>query len=122
VDTALVSYLEAHQGNARYLFATTSSNSAAPYILATGKPVMALGGFSGNDPILTVSQLQRLVASGQVRYFLLAGGGSGGQGGGSANSALTQWVTNSCAAVSPSAYNGASGSTAGGSLYVCGAP
>ncbi|HEY7975321.1 MAG TPA: hypothetical protein VID72_08270, partial [Ktedonobacterales bacterium] len=68
------------------------------------------------------SQLQRLVASGQVRYFLLAGGGSGGQGGGSANSALTQWVTNSCAAVSSSAYSGASGSTAGDSLYVCGAP
>ena len=90
----LVAYLEAHQGSAKYLFATLSSQTAAPYIIATGKPVMTLGGFTGSDQILTLSQLQTLVRAGQVRYFLLAGGGAGfgGGGAGSSNSQLVQWI------------------------------
>ncbi|HEX8994764.1 MAG TPA: glycosyltransferase family 39 protein [Ktedonobacterales bacterium] len=122
VNSALVRYLEAHQGSARYLLAVTNANSAAPYILATGKPVMALGGFLGSDPILTLSQLKSLVASWQVRYFLLSGGGFGGPGGGSSNSTLTQWVTSACTVVPASAYSGSSSATSagGGQLYVCG--
>ena len=71
VDTALVSYLEAHQGSTKYLVAVSSANQASSIILATNKPVMALGGFSGSDPILTTSQLAALVANNTVRYFLL---------------------------------------------------
>jgi hypothetical protein len=111
-NSALIAYLEAHQGTAKYLVATMSANQAAPLILATGKAVMALGGFTGSDPILTVTQLQALVRSGQVRYFLLGGGGFGGPGGGANNSALTAWVQANCQAVSASAA-GTSG------LYVC---
>ena len=92
MNGALLSYLEAQQGSAKYLFATMSSMTAAPYIIETGKAVMALGGFSGSDEILTVSQLQTLVSEGQVHYFLLSGGGPGGAGGGSGNAALAQWV------------------------------
>ena len=93
-DSQLVAYLEAHQGSAKYLFATLSSQTAAPYIIATGKPVMTLGGVTGSDQILTLSQLQTLVRAGQVRYFLLAGGGAGfgGGGAGSGNSQLAQWI------------------------------
>ena len=90
VNTQLLRYLEQHQGSAKYLVATTSAGSAESYILATGKPVMALGGFTGNDPILTVKQLATLVKQGTVRYFLVNGGGMGGPGGG--NSALTTWI------------------------------
>jgi hypothetical protein len=115
-NSALIAYLEANQGTAKYLVATMSANQAAPIILATSKPVMALGGFTGSDPILTVAQLRSLVQSGQVRYFLLGGGGFGGGPGGrdANNSALTAWVTANCTAVSASA-SGASG------LYVCAA-
>ncbi len=77
VNSDLIAYLEAHAMAGSYLFATTSSMTASPYIIATGKPVMALGGFSGSDPILTVAQLRALVANGTVRYFLLGGGGAG---------------------------------------------
>ncbi len=91
VNSTLLSYLEAHQGSAKYLFATMSSMTAAPYIIETGKAVMALGGFSGSDQILTVSQLQALIRGGQVHYFVLSGG-FGGVGGVSGNLALVSWV------------------------------
>jgi len=70
-NTKLVSYLEANQGNTKYLVAVPSSMSADSIILATNKPVMAMGGFSGSDPILTTNQLASLVAQGTVRFFLL---------------------------------------------------
>jgi 4-amino-4-deoxy-L-arabinose transferase-like glycosyltransferase len=125
VNSDLIAYLEAHQTAGSFLFATTSSMTASPYIIATGKPVMALGGFSGSDPILTVAQLQALVANGTVRYFLLGGGGGGGGfgGGPSGSSSATSWVTNSCSAVSSSEWSG-SGSASNGQglglqLYDC---
>jgi 4-amino-4-deoxy-L-arabinose transferase-like glycosyltransferase len=91
VDTELITYLEAHKGNAKYLVAVVSSNEADSIILETNQPVMALGGFSGSDPILTTSQLAALVKSGAVRYFLLNGTGGGGPGG-SSQSTLITWI------------------------------
>src|SRR5260370_41363543 len=60
IDQALVSYLEATQGNATYLVATPSSMTADGIILATNKPVMALGAFVGSTPILTKEQFAEL--------------------------------------------------------------
>jgi 4-amino-4-deoxy-L-arabinose transferase-like glycosyltransferase len=68
----------------------TNSNEADAIILATNKPVMALGGFTGSDPILTTSKLAALVKSGTVKFFLLNSFGGGGPGGG--QSALTTWI------------------------------
>jgi hypothetical protein len=141
VDTGLIRYLEAHQGYAKYLVATASSMNASSIIIATGKPVMALGGFSGNDQILTVQQLARLVANGTVHYFLLQSGGPagapsgstlrelpaairaqierggafGGFGGRSSNSALVQWVIRHGTVVPASRYETSATSTTGGS-------
>jgi 4-amino-4-deoxy-L-arabinose transferase-like glycosyltransferase len=121
VDSQLVAYLESHQGKAKYLFATSSSQTAAPYIIVTGRPVMALGGFSGSDPILSLTQLQALIRQGQVRYFYLGFGGSGasreGLSGGvnSGNAELVRWVESNCASISASSYGGSGAST----LYLC---
>src|SRR5579885_2713319 len=71
VDQKLVSYLESHRGHARFLVATLTAMQAAPIILDTGQPVMALGGFMGRDPILTPNALAQEVERGQVRFFLL---------------------------------------------------
>jgi 4-amino-4-deoxy-L-arabinose transferase-like glycosyltransferase len=90
-DAALIRYLEANQGTAKYLVAVPSSRGTDALILATNKPVMTLGGFSGSDPILTTSQLAALVKSGQVKYFLLSSFGGGGAGG-SGQSALITWI------------------------------
>ena len=53
---------------------------------------MTLGGFSGSDQILTLAQLKTLIVEGQVKYFMLDGGGGFGGGAGGGNSTLTQWI------------------------------
>lgn len=86
VNTKLIKYLEKHNAGADYLFATTDSNTAAPYIIKTKKAVMAIGGFSGSDPAITLSQFKKLVKEGKVKYFLTSGMGKGG------NNDIVQWV------------------------------
>ncbi len=103
VDTALIKYLETHKGSAKYLVAVVSSNEADTIILATNQPVMALGGFSGSDPIVTTTQLAALVKSGAVKFFLLNGFG-GGSPGGSSQSALITWIEQHGTVVSPSQW------------------
>jgi hypothetical protein len=76
-DPKLIQFLTAHQGHARYFLATLNATTAAPYVLETGKPIMALGGFMGGDRILTLTTLQRSIATGQVGYFLLPARGRG---------------------------------------------
>ncbi|MFP3634695.1 glycosyltransferase family 39 protein [Bacillus sp. SIMBA_033] len=86
VNTKLINYLEKHNAGADYLFATTDSNTAAPYIIKTKKAVMAIGGFSGSDPAITLTQFKKLVKEGKVKYFLTSGMGKGG------NNDIVQWV------------------------------
>jgi len=109
VDTALIHYLEAHRNGAKYLVAVVSSNEADAIILETNQPVMALGGFSGSDPILTTAQLAALVKNGTVRFFLINGSGGGGPGGG--QSALVTWITQHTRAVPASQWQSTSTSS-----------
>jgi 4-amino-4-deoxy-L-arabinose transferase-like glycosyltransferase len=71
IEATLIKYLESHQGNTKFLLATPSSGNADAIILNTNLPAMAMGGFSGNDPILTTSDLQTLIENNTVRYFLM---------------------------------------------------
>lgn len=105
----LIEYLLANRGEAKFIVATQSSMTASPIIIATGEPVMAVGGFSGGDPALTVSELADLVEAGQLRFFLVqgAGGGPGGSNG------VIQAVTKAGKVIDASAYGG----TSGGTLY-----
>ena len=75
--------------------ATVGANSAASLRPASGKAVIAIGGFTGGDPAPTLAQFQQYVAAGRVSYFVAGGGGGGGggRGGGSgAASAIQAWV------------------------------
>jgi 4-amino-4-deoxy-L-arabinose transferase-like glycosyltransferase len=60
---------EQGRGEARYLAATHDMGIAISGILDTRQPFMALGGYRGNDPILTVEQFATLVARGEVHYY-----------------------------------------------------
>ena len=66
----LITFLEDNRHGERYLLATSTTRVAAPIIIATGEPVMAMGGFHGLDPILTEETLADLVATNQVRFAM----------------------------------------------------
>ncbi|MFY1576093.1 ArnT family glycosyltransferase [Verrucosispora sp. WMMD703] len=75
-----------------WIAATVGSNNASGYQLATGRPVMAVGGFNGSDPSPTLEQFQRYVADGRIHWFLGGGGFRGTNGGSSASSEIAAWV------------------------------
>jgi len=76
-DPKLIAFLEHHHGREDYLLAAVNARQAAPIIIATGSPVLALGGFSGDDPILGVDDFARLVAENRVRFALIGDGSEG---------------------------------------------
>jgi 4-amino-4-deoxy-L-arabinose transferase-like glycosyltransferase len=93
-SSEMVAALNANSGSYTWVAATVGSNNAAGYQLATGKPVMALGGFNGSDPSPTLAQFQQWVAQHRIHYFISGGdrgfGGPGG-GGGTAQQ-IAEWV------------------------------
>ncbi|MCI2170707.1 ArnT family glycosyltransferase [Schleiferilactobacillus perolens] len=101
VNSGMLKYLEKHQGSAKYLFATSNASTAAPYIIKSGKAVMAIGGFNGTDPTLTLKQFKALVKKGEIKYYY-----SSGRAG---NSTITTWIEKVGKKVSSSKYS--SGST-----------
>ncbi|MGW7684229.1 glycosyltransferase family 39 protein [Kribbella sp. NPDC054772] len=72
--------------------ATSGSQSAASLELATGKSVIAIGGFSGTDDAPTLAQFKQWVAEGKISYYIAGGQGGGGRGGSSAASEIQSWV------------------------------
>jgi 4-amino-4-deoxy-L-arabinose transferase-like glycosyltransferase len=88
---ALTAVLGQDAGRYTWVAATVGSNNAAGYQLATGDPVMAIGGFNGTDPAPTLEQFQADVAAGRIHYYV-AGGTTGGGSAGTAGS-ITAWVT-----------------------------
>ena len=88
-----------------WVAAAVGSQSASGYQLATGAPVMAIGGFTGSDPSPTLAEFQQYVAEGKIHYFIGGGGfggGPGGTGSGGSNSSsqIAQWVTDNFTAQS----------------------
>ncbi|WP_019547934.1 ArnT family glycosyltransferase [Streptomyces sulphureus] len=74
-----------------WVAAATGSQNAASYQLATGAPVMAIGGFNGSDPSPTLAEFRQYVEDGRVHYFL-AGGTGGPSGGQGSASRISTWV------------------------------
>jgi len=85
VSTALAKLLETGASNYTWAAATQTSDAAASMELASGGvPVMALGGFRGTDPALSLAGFERLVSAHEIHYYVGGGGGFGGSGAGGA--------------------------------------
>jgi 4-amino-4-deoxy-L-arabinose transferase-like glycosyltransferase len=96
-NPALTKALQSNASRYTWAAATVNSNNAAGYQLASGEPVMAIGGFNGTDPAPTLAQFEQYVSAGKIHYFIASGGGFGGGGfggGGSSDDAsqITSWV------------------------------
>ncbi|GAA0245819.1 glycosyltransferase family 39 protein [Cryptosporangium japonicum] len=88
----LTALLDADASTYTWVAATVGSNAASGYQLATGDPVMAIGGFNGTDPTPTLAAFQQYVSEGKIHYFVAAGGGFGGNRSEGTSSQITQWV------------------------------
>ena len=108
VGVHLVDYLEIHRGSAAYLVAVTGSRTAAQFIVLSGLPVIAMGGYTGWDPTPTLDAFEQLVTSGKVRY-VYAKDGVEAFGSMNAIAAVAEWVRDHGRVVPPSNY----GATAG---------
>jgi 4-amino-4-deoxy-L-arabinose transferase-like glycosyltransferase len=116
VNEELLAYLEANTQGMKYLVAVESSQVGAPYVLATGRPVLYMGGFSGGDTVVSADDLAQMVAEDELR-FLLFGGGQGDR------QEILSWLKSSCTMVdefsqSDGQFQG-QGPNQGGILYDC---
>ncbi|GAA1115840.1 glycosyltransferase family 39 protein [Kitasatospora arboriphila] len=97
VSSELSALLKQDADKYTWVAAAVGSQNQASYQLATGEPVMALGGFNGTDPSLTLAQFQQYVKEGKVHWFIggggFGGGGGGGMGGSSESSQIATWVS-----------------------------
>ncbi|OAA86867.1 hypothetical protein WY13_02261 [Clostridium ljungdahlii] len=75
-NSQLIKFLESHTSNEKYALVVSSSASAEDIIIESGKSIMALGGFSGSDKILSLSEFKQMVKKGEVRYVLTGGMGA----------------------------------------------
>ncbi len=92
VNQSLLNYLQANTQGMKYLMAVPSSMQGADYVLATGRPVLYLGGFSGQDEVVSSDELAQMVKEGELRYVYW-----GGQGGPGRNSqTISSWVSAHC--------------------------
>jgi len=104
----VTAYLVKHQGSYRYLVATRWAHDAWGMILSTGDPVMALGGFTGRDPILNPTTFARTIAAGNVRY---AWGNFGRKVTGRKPRTIDEWVATQCTMVPAQSVSTNSSST-----------
>jgi hypothetical protein len=93
----LVELLEADRSDFTWAAAAVGANQASGYQLASGEPVMAIGGFNGTDPAPTLAHFQALVAEGRIHWFIAGsqggqGGAGGGPGGSGTSGEIATWV------------------------------
>ncbi|OIK11811.1 glycosyltransferase family 39 protein [Bacillus sp. MUM 13] len=99
-DSKLLSFLKKNRNSETYILAVQSSQEADSIMLQTDYAVMAMGGFSGNDPALTPGRLAKLAQSGKVKYFLISENGRGGDNQGKVN----EWIRKHSRAVPESEW------------------
>ncbi|KAA0106144.1 glycosyltransferase family 39 protein [Mycolicibacterium sp. P1-5] len=87
-----------HQDGDKFTWAAAAvgSSNAAGYQLATGLPVMAVGGFNGTDPAPTLEQFQAYVAQRRIHWFIrsdVPGFMFGNKSGSDAAEQIQRWVS-----------------------------
>jgi len=103
VNEKLLAYLETNTADTEYMLAVPSSQQGSSLVLATGRPVLFMGGFGGQDEVVTAADLSTMVANGELRYVMY-GGGRGEK------TDIANWLSASCSVVPEFSQTGSSGS------------
>lgn len=87
VSSTVLDRLRVEDQNYRWSAAALGARSASAYQLSLGRPVLAIGGYKGDDPVPTLDQFIQLAESHQLHWFIPGGtlGASGRQ--------IQDWVT-----------------------------
>jgi 4-amino-4-deoxy-L-arabinose transferase-like glycosyltransferase len=88
-NSELVNYLQANTQDVEYLVAVPSSQQGSMLVLATGRPVLFMGGFGGQDDVVGAEDLAEMVANGELRYILYGGDRGNKQD-------ISNWLAASC--------------------------
>jgi 4-amino-4-deoxy-L-arabinose transferase-like glycosyltransferase len=91
VSAAMTKLLTSGAAGYQWAAATVGAESAAPFQLASGEPIMAIGGFNGTDPTPTLAAFKALVAAHEIHYFIGTNQGSFGGGSGTSTQ-ISSWV------------------------------
>ncbi|NOH04637.1 MAG: glycosyltransferase family 39 protein [Chloroflexi bacterium] len=92
VNTELLAFLQASTQDVEYLIAVPSSQQGAGLVLATGRPVLYMGGFAGQDEVVNAEDLARMVTNDELRYVLYGGERNNKQD-------IANWLNTSCQVV-----------------------
>jgi len=120
VNEEMLAYLQANTTDVEYLLAVPSSQQGSQLVIATGRPVLYMGGFGGQDDVVSAEDLSTMVANGELRYVLY-GGDRGNK------EDIASWLKTSCTVI-PEFSNTTSGGLVQGpqgqggrtmSLYMC---
>ena len=99
INQALLNYLEANTQKITYLMAVPSSMQGSDYVIATGRPVLYLGGFMGVDQVVDSSQLAQMVTNNELRFIYWDPRGNGFGGQLTNESDLSSWINQNCKVV-----------------------
>lgn len=66
----LLHFLEANTRPEQSLMVVSNSSAAAPYVLSSGRGIFTTGGFTGNDPVISDTDLIEMIES-EVVVFIL---------------------------------------------------
>lgn len=91
VSPSLADTLAAGGADYTWLAAAMGSSQAAGYQLATGLPVMPIGGFNGSDPSPTLDLFKQYVADGRIHWFVVGALGRS-NGGSNSSSLISGWI------------------------------
>ena len=73
LNEELLAYLSANTQDVEYLLAVPSSQQGAQFVIATGRPVLYMGGFGGQDEVVNAEDLAGMITNGELRYVLYGG-------------------------------------------------
>lgn len=98
-DAEVVTALQTDAASYTWPAAAVGSQSAAGLQLASGEPVMSIGGFNGSDPSPTLEQFQQYVQEGKIHYLLASELGGRQNGGSQAATEILEWAGENYATV-----------------------
>lgn len=98
---SLEKYLVAHYKQGSYLVVAARANDVAGFIVDTGLPAVAYGGFLGSDNAITLDRFKELVSEGKITYVMLSQQSSVGS---NSNSEITSYVKENATLIDSSEY------------------